>query len=191
MHAVHSAPSDLLHDARIGLPGLEIQIVAEADLPPAIRPLLVHVRGMTAVLEDHAGEAMTLSVLSSLDEGDAGAGGDTLLRKVLLAGAETGRPGEMGLIRIHLSSLPAPVAARIRAADLPFGTVLKQAGIRFTSRPHTFFTARAAGDLCRRLGHPPGAVVHGRATVLHDSAGALLAEAVEILGPITATASAS
>jgi len=170
----------LLGDVRIGLPGARAIPVREGDLPAVVRPLLVHQKGMTAVLEEVFGEPMALSVLSTADSPGR------LHRKVLLSGRHTGRAAEIGLIHIDLDALSKDVADRIRAADLPFGTVLRQAGLAFTSRPYAFFRAVARDELCVRLGHPAGGDAFGRATVLYDTAGRQLAEAVEILAPLPA-----
>ena len=75
--------------------------------------------------------------------GPAGSTVSTLLaqhgRRVLLAQEYSGRPVEMGAIRIKLAALPRKVQAEIRRNQVPLGRLLRDAGVDFTSMPREFF----------------------------------------------------
>ena len=164
--ALVRAFSDLLPDL-IPLPA--------AALPADARALLDHEGGMTSALEGHWGRAMTLQVL-----GTRPADG-RVSRAVTLSAAGAGVPAELGLITIRLEALPPALRPAVLAGTVPFGRVLADGGIGFSSRPCAFFRLRADTALADILRVAEGATLFGRATVLRDGAGRVLAEAMEIL----------
>ncbi len=179
--AAHSLSHDTLPDPAAALveafgaliPALTA--VPAASLPSEARALLDHQGGMTATLEGRWGRPMGLTVLGSRET----AGG--ISRAVLLTADGAAVPAELGLITIRLEALPSTLRAVVRAGDVPFGRVLAEGGIAFSSRPSAFLRLRADTALADILAVTPGTVLHGRATVLRDAAGQVLAEAIEIL----------
>lgn len=147
-----------------------------ATLPDVPRQLLVHDHGMTATLEAFWGERMQLSVLHTDEVG-------TLLRRhVLLSGADSGIPAELGLIEINLDSLPPGALFAVRQRRIPFGAILSACGVSFKSRPAGFLRMPADKSLARLLRLAPGDIIHGRATTLYaQKDGRVLANAVELL----------
>lgn len=149
----------------------------EADgLPDVPRRLLVHDHGMTATLEAFWGEQMRLSVLHTEEVGGQ------LRRHVLLSGADSGTPAELGLIEIRLDALPPGALFAVRQRRIPFGAILSACGVGFSSRPAGFLRLVANDELARLLRLTPGTAIHGRATTLYAKTdGRVLANAVELL----------
>ena len=149
--------------------------VDESMLPEPSRRLLAHTGGMTAALQEHWSEPMGLEVLSTLESGGR------VSRAVLLRGGYSGTATEIGLIAIDLAPLPDALRAEVSRGTAPFGALLARHGIAFESRPDLFVTLQADAPLALLLDVPQGTVLHARHTVLTDTAGTRLAEAVEIL----------
>ena len=78
------------------------------QIPQPYRSLLVHQRDMTLTLEAHFGGRVVLRPLSTF------VSGPWYYRRVLLAQEYSGRPVEMGAIRMKLAALPRKVQAEIR-----------------------------------------------------------------------------
>lgn len=174
-----AAPDLLTGFLRLQSPGREPlpPLWLEADgLPDVPRRLLAHDHGMTATLEAFWGEQMRLSVLHTEEVGSL------LRRHVLLSGADSGTPAELGLIEIRLDSLPPGALFAVRQRRIPFGAILSACGVSFRSRPAGFLRLVANEDLGRLLRVPVGSAVHGRATTLYaQTDGTILANAVELL----------
>lgn len=147
-----------------------------SGLPEVPRRLLVHDHGMTATLEAFWGEQMRLAVLHTEEVSNL------LRRHVLLSGANSGLPAELGLIEIRLDALPAGALFAVRQRRIPFGAILSACGVGFKSRPAGFLRLVANDELARLLRVTPGSAIHGRATTLYAQAdGKVLANAVELL----------
>lgn len=144
-------------------------------LPPTARQLLVHDHGMTATLEAYWGEQMRLSVLHAEEVGTH------LRRHVLLSGAQSGMPAELGLIEIDLDALPPGALFAVRQRRIPFGAILSACGVAFTSRPAGFLVLEAGAEVASLLRVAAGDMVYGRATTLYDADNRPLATAVELL----------
>ena len=80
--------------------------IAPDEIPQPYRSLLVHQRDMTLTLEAHFGGRVVLRPLSTFISGA------WYYRRVLLAQEYSGRPVEMGAIRMKLAALPRKVQAR-------------------------------------------------------------------------------
>lgn len=129
-----------------------------ATLPAAVAPLLDHTGGMTRALERHWQAPITLSVRHRIQVG-------MRLRRVISLSTPT-RPVAFGLIEIDLAPLPVAVRDAVLAESTPFGAILAQAGLRFTSRPQCFFTLDADPLLARSLDIPAATRLYGRETQL-------------------------
>jgi hypothetical protein len=157
-----------------GTPPTPYWISADA-LPETARQLLTHDHGMTATLEAFWGERMRLTVLHTAEEARR------LRRHVLLSGADSDTPAELGLIEMHLDVLPTAALFAVRQRRIPFGAILSACGVSFRSQPAGFLALTADKGIARLLRLQPGDIVHGRATTLYDTHGQMLATAVELL----------
>jgi hypothetical protein len=157
-----------------GEPATPYWINADA-LPEMARRLLAHDHGMTATLEAFWGERMRLTVLHTAEEATR------LRRYVLLSGANSGTPAELGLIEMHLDALPPGALFAVRQRRIPFGAILSACGVSFRSQPDGFLTLAADDSIARLLRVAPGEAIYGRATTLYDLDGNTLATAVELL----------
>ena len=103
--------------------------IAPDDIPSPYRSLLVHQRDMTLTLEAHFGGRVVLRPLSTFTRGG------WYYRRVLLAQEYSGRPVEMGAIRIKLGAFAAAASApRSCRNAVPLGRILRDGGVDFTSR---------------------------------------------------------
>jgi hypothetical protein len=125
-------PLDLAY-TRAGLEPPAATPIAPEQIPQPYRSLLVHQRDMTLTLEAHFGGRVVLRPLSTFISGP------WYYRRVLLAQEYSGRPVEMGAIRMKLAALPRKVQAEIRRNQIPLGRILRDGGVDFTSVPREFF----------------------------------------------------
>jgi hypothetical protein len=125
-------PLDIAY-TRAGLEPPLATAVAPEQIPQPYRSLLVHQRDMTLTLEEHFGGRVALRPLSTF------VSGAWYYRRVLLAQEYSGRPVEMGAIRMKLAALPRSVQAEIRRNQVPLGRILRDGGVDFTSVPREFF----------------------------------------------------
>jgi hypothetical protein len=125
-------PLDLAY-TRAGLEPPAARAIAPDEIPQPYRSLLVHQRDMTLTLEAHFGGRVVLRPLSTFISGP------WYYRRVLLAQEYSGRPVEMGAIRMKLAALPRKVQAEIRRNQVPLGRILRDGGVDFTSIPREFF----------------------------------------------------
>src|SRR5438270_7717748 len=95
--------------------------VSPYDIPLPYRSLLVHESDMTMTLEQHFGNRIGLRVLSTFSRGG------WYYRRVLLVQEYSGRPVEMGAIRMDLSVFSRRVRAQIMSNDVPLGRILRDA----------------------------------------------------------------
>ena len=108
------------------------------QIPQPYRSLLVHQRDMTLTLEAHFGGRVVLRPLSTFTAAP------WYYRRVLLAQEYSGRPVEMGAIRMKLAALAAQgPGARSGATQVPLGRILRDGGVDFTSMPREFFAVDA------------------------------------------------
>jgi chorismate-pyruvate lyase len=124
-------PLDIAYE-RAGVSPPRAEPVAAADIPSPYSSLLVHQRDMTLTLEAHFGGRVVLRPLSTFTRGR------WYYRRVLLAQEYSGRPVEMGAIRIRLDAFPARVRAEIRRNAVPLGRILRDGGVDFKSEPTVF-----------------------------------------------------
>lgn len=102
----------------------EIRAAKSCDVVEPYRSLLDHRSHMTVAMERHHGTAVGLRVVKVVESGD---GGDGYAREILLERS----PGSVvlyGIVRIDLRAVDAATAAAIRAARIPLGRLLIEAG---------------------------------------------------------------
>ncbi len=114
--------------------------VSPSEIPLPFRTLLVHERQMTPTLEAHWGP-LVLRVLWTAKEGTS------YFRRVLLAHEHSGRPVEMGAIRIDLNAFAPAIRTRILRNNIPFGRLLRESGVEYVSRPQVFLSITPNSEL--------------------------------------------
>jgi hypothetical protein len=124
-------PLDWVYD-RAGVAQPKAQPIEPDQIPSPYRSLLVHERDMTLTLEAHFGGRVVLRPLSTYQRGA------WYYRRVLLAQEYSGRPVEMGAIRIKLDAFAPKVRAEILRNTVPLGRILRDGGVDFKSKPKVF-----------------------------------------------------
>jgi hypothetical protein len=147
-------PLDIAY-TRAGLEPPAATAIAPARIPQPYRSLLVHQRDMTLTLEAHFGGRVVLRPLSTFISGP------WYYRRVLLAQEYSGRPVEMGAIRMKLAALPRKVQAEIRRNQVPLGRILRDGGVGvfwmreprtlYGRRTEVLLDGRAIGDIVEVL----------------------------------------
>jgi len=166
-------PLDLAY-ARAGLEPPVARPIGPDGIPQPYRSLLVHQRDMTLTLEAHFGGRVVLRPLSTF------VNGPWYYRRVLLAQEYSGRPVEMGAIRIKLAALPRKVQAEIRRNRIPLGRILRDGGVDFTSMPREFFAVSPNPEMMGVFWMREPRTLYGRRTeVLLD--GRAIGDIVEVL----------
>ncbi len=87
-------------------------------------------------------------------------------RRVLLAQEYSGRPVEMGAIRMKLAALPRKVQAEIRRNQVPLGRILRDGGVDFTSVPREFFAVEPNPEMMGVFWMREPRTLYGRQTEL-------------------------
>ena len=166
-------PLDLAY-TRAGLEPPAATPIAPEKIPQPYRSLLVHQRDMTLTLEAHFGGRVVLRPLSTFISGP------WYYRRVLLAQEYSGRPVEMGAIRMKLAALPRKVQAEIRRNRVPLGRILRDGGVDFTSVPREFFAVEPNPEMMGVFWMREPRTLYGRRTeVLLD--GRAIGDIVEVL----------
>ena len=160
--------------SKAGLEPPAAKAIAPARIPQPYRSLLVHQNDMTLTLEAHFGGRVVLRPLTTFTSGQ------WYYRRVLLAQEYSGRPVEMGAIRMKLSALPRKVQTEIRRNQVPLGRLLRDAGVDFTSMPREFFAVVPNGEMMGVFWMREEKTLYGRRTeVMLD--GRAIGDIVEIL----------
>jgi len=166
-------PLDLAY-SKAGLEPPKAKAVGPDEIPQPYRSLLVHQRDMTLTLEEHFGGRVVLRPLSTFTTGA------WYYRRVLLAQEYSGRPVEMGAIRMKLAALPRKVQAEIRRNQVPLGRILRDGGVDFTSMPRQFFAVVPNPEMMGVFWMREPRTLYGRRTeVLLD--GRAIGDIVEVL----------
>ena len=143
-------------------------------IPHPYRSLLVHDNDMTLTLERHHGGAVMLRTLSTTTKGP------WYLRRVLLVQEYSGRPVEMGAIRLRLDVFPDRVRRQILKNAVPLGRLLRNGGIDFTSQPSAFFAVTPNPEMMGVFWMREPRTLYGRQTELFEG-GRKIGDIVEIL----------
>lgn len=169
-------PLDVVY-ARAGLPTPRAAEVGDGDLPLPYRSLLVHQRDMTVVLEQHFGGRISLRPLSVFVQGS------WYYRRVLLVQEYSGRPVEMGAIRVNLSAFPPRVRQQVLRGEVPLGRVLRDGGVDYLSRPRRFLRVTPNSEMMGVFWMREPKPLYGRQTEVIVGA-SKIGDIVEIL-PLT------
>ncbi len=127
----HLYPLDTVY-RRAGIDPPEARVVAEDEIPPPYRSLLVHENDMTVTLERHFGGRIVLRPLGVFTRGGS------YFRRVLLVQEEAGQPVEMGAIRIDLDAFDATLRRKILRNEIPLGRILRDGHVDYRSVPRKF-----------------------------------------------------
>ena len=156
-----------------------IHVEPPEQVPGSYHKLLVHNAGMTATLEAHWGQRLTVDLIADdllIDE-------RSLYRFVALYIEEDGerRAVELAAIRIALDAFPALLRPEFIEGVRPFVSILARAGIAFRARPSRFFRLEADEFIALKAGIAFGATPYGRVNELRGEGDVLLCETVEML----------
>lgn len=147
------------------------------DIPLPYRPLLVHERNMTMTLEQYYGCRVALRTLETFTRGGY------YFRHVMLVQEDTGRPVELGAIRLNLDALPPHVRTAVLQAQTPIGRLFRENGVAYLSRPIAFMALTPNSEMMGVFWMRESRTLYGRRTeVLLD--GKKIGDIVEILPPV-------
>jgi hypothetical protein len=144
------------------------------DIPSPYRSLLVHERDMTLTLEAHFGGRVVLRPLSTYQRGA------WYYRRVLLAQEYSGRPVEMGAIRIRLAAFSPEVRAEILRNAVPLGRILRDGGVDFKSKAKVFLAVTPNPEMMGVFWMREPRTLYGRQTEVL-LAGKRIGDIVEVL----------
>jgi len=172
--APHDAlyPLDLAY-RQAGVPLPAYRTIEPATIPSPYQSLLVHENDMTLTLERHFG-SVRLRTLSTVLKGS------WYLRRVLLVQEYSGRPVEMGAIRIRLDAFRPKTRAQILKHEVPLGRVLRDAGVDFLSRPRAYLAITPNQEMMGVFWMREPRPLFGRQTEVFQG-GAKLGDIVEVL----------
>ena len=166
-------PLDFVY-ARSGVEVPQVTAIAPADIPAPYRSLLVHRSDMTRTLERHFGGRIALRPLATFGHGS------WYFRRVLLVQQQTGRPVEMGAIRIRIPAFPARIQKQILRNDVPLGRLLRDGGVDYESRPTVFLSVTPNPEMMGVFWMRRPKTLYGRRTeMIHR--GAKIGDIVEVL----------
>jgi chorismate-pyruvate lyase len=152
----------------------DLRLVAAKQVPEAARRLLDHRSHMTVAMERLHGPVR----LEVVDCGEDSAG--RYAREILLVRAD-GRVVQHGIVRIDLRRLVAETAAAIRAAAIPLGRILIEAGLLRDVHDVSLLQIDPGPHL-RRLFGTDAAPAYGRVATI-DLDGVPTVELLEIVAP--------
>ena len=144
------------------------------QIPSPYRSMLVHDDDMTSTLERHYGGRVVLRALSTFFNGA------WYFRRVLLVQESTGRPVEMGAIRIKLGVFAPRMKATILKNEIPLGRVLADGRFDYTSRVKDYLAITPNPEMMGVFWMREALTLYGRRTeIVH--AGRKIGDIVEVL----------
>src|SRR5687767_2652332 len=166
-------PLDFVY-ARSGVELPRVKPINPDDIPLPYRSLLVHETDMTLTLERHFGGRVALRPLATFTSGP------WYFRRVLLAQEYTGRPVEMGAIRIKVGAFSDRIRKQILKNDVPLGRLLRDGGVTYESRPKTFLAVTPNPEMMGVFWMREHKTLYGRRTEMICK-GAKIGDIVEVL----------
>ena len=136
-------------------PGDFAEVVPE-QVPQPYRQLLVHGRHMTRVLGEYHGAPVDVYVM------DMRRNGDCYSRKIFLTERGDARAIELGVARVHLSSLRQPSRDQVLQARRPLGAVLAENESLRRIEPRWYLRFPAGSAILRWFGYPREGPFYGR-----------------------------
>ncbi len=159
---------------RAGVEMPKVKIVKPDQIPLPYRSLLVHDVDMTLTLEQHFGGRLTLRPLSTYTTGHS------YFRRVLLVQEYSGRPVEMGAIRIRLDAFGVRLRSRILRNKVPLGRLLRDAKFVYKSHAIAFLAITPNPEMMGVFWMREARVLYGRRTEVTRH-GAKIGDIVEVL----------
>ena len=166
-------PLDAAYE-QAGLPVPKAKEVSPREIPFPYRSLLVHENDMTLTLERHFGGRVVLRTLSTV------LNKNWYMRRVLLVQDYTGRPVEMGAIRLRLEAFTTRVRTQIERNEVPPGRLLRDSDVAFKSQPRAFLSLEPNSEMMGVFWMREARTLYGRQTELYKS-GNKIGDIVEIL----------
>ncbi|MPZ21001.1 MAG: hypothetical protein GEV06_24330 [Luteitalea sp.] len=166
-------PLDVVY-ARAGLAKPKVEVVSSDEIPPPYRSMLVHESDMTVTLERRFGGPLLLRPLSTFSARGS------YFRRVLLVQEYSGRPVEMGAIRIQLGAFRPRVRAEILRNEVPLGRILRRRGVDFKSRARVFLAVTPNPEMMGVFWMREPRTLYGRRTDVLLG-GAKIGDIVEVL----------
>ena len=166
-------PLDLVY-VRAGVELPRVRTVEPDEIPLPYRSLLVHENDMTLTLERHFGGQMVLRSLSTFTMGQ------WYFRRVLLVQEFSGRPVEMGAIRMKLRAFTRRIREQILANRIPLGRILRDGRVDYQSRPKSFLSVTPNGEMMGVFWMREPRTLYGRRTEIFQR-GTKIGDIVEVL----------
>ena len=166
-------PLDVAYE-RAGVARPNAWTVSPEDLPSPYRSLLAHENDMTLTLERHFGGRVRLRTLWTFRSGP------WYHRRVLLVQEYSGRPVEMGALRVKLDPFSSRIRAQILRGEVPVGRILRDGGVDFESRPRAFMGVTPNAEMMGVFWMREARTLYGRRTEML-LAGEKIGNIVEIL----------
>jgi chorismate-pyruvate lyase len=155
----------------------DARTVSPYDIPLPYRSLLVHESDMTMTLEQHFGNRIGLRVLSTFFRGG------WYYRRVLLVQEYSGRPVQMGAIRMDLGVFSRRIRAQILSNEVPLGRILRDARVDFRSQAKVYVAVTPNSEMMGVFWMREPRTLYGRQTeVLYR--GQHIGDIVEVLPPV-------
>jgi hypothetical protein len=170
-------PLDLVY-LRAGIALPKAKIASPYDIPLPYRSLLVHESDMTLTLEQHFGGRVALRVLSTYHSTH------WYLRRVLLVQEYSGRPVQMGAIRMNLNMLKPRIRAQVFRNEVPFGRILRDAGVGFRTQSNVFLKVISNSEMMGVFWMREPRTLYGRQTEVFSAVGAKIGDIIEVLPPV-------
>lgn len=150
-----------------------------ADVPEPFRALLNHASHMTVAMERHHGGPVSLRVVQVADAAPDGRG---YAREILLSRGD-GVVVQYGIVRLDLSLIDGATAEAIRAAEVPLGRLLIEAGLLREVHDVSLLEVAPGPGLGRLFGGDGAARTFGRVAEISIS-GRPAIELLEIAAPL-------
>ena len=166
-------PLDVVY-RRAGVEMPATKIVAPYEIPMPYRSLLVHEDDMTITLERHFGGRVVLRALSTFTSGA------WYFRRVLLVQEYSGRPVEMGAIRMKLDGFGARLKKQILKNEVPLGRILRDSGFKYVSRAIAFLAITPNPEMMGVFWMRESRTLYGRRTEIVND-GTKIGDIVEVL----------
>ncbi len=157
----------------LGLP--DFHFLGGSEVPEPYRSLLVHSSDMTPTLAAFHGSSLSLKV----HEHESSENFE--MRLVTLHSQLSNQPVEFGAIAIQLENFPAGMAHEVTDRQKPLGGLLAEFHVSHHGAPVAYFSVPADELIASALNQKVGDILYGRCNQLHDDAGIVFADIVEIL----------
>ncbi len=159
---------------RAGVEMPEWRTVDPEEIPSPYRSMLVHDDDMTRTLERHYGGPVMLRALSTF------ASGAWYFRRVLLVQEYSGRPVEMGAIRMKLDAFGTTLKTQILKNEVPLGRLLVDSRFAYASRVKDYLALAPNPEMMGVFWMREPRTLYGRRTeILHGRS--KIGDIVEVL----------